>query len=133
MKNLTMGNMMKRDILEIYYRSLKRMMGSNGNVQICDVIEDAQRQHAPRFYISAAKAQWYISLMHRGMDLPVHIKTKVAMYDELYSRWLALGDESNHSIEVFEKLIEQPAPSFYVTKKTFRKLVYEALNERSLR
>lgn len=133
MEQQKIGSIMKRDILEAFFNSLSRMNESSGYVEVRDVIDDAFLQHAPRFYISAEKAQWYVSLLNRGMDIPVVLESKRAMYEEIYRRWRKLGNDNDHSIEIFERIILQPAPCFYVTKKTFRKLIYEARREKMKR
>lgn len=53
--------------------------------------------------------------------------TKAAMVDELHRRWKARG--AKHYVCLYE-IVEEPAPSFYISPSRFRRLVYLELRSK---
>ena len=129
----TKHDMLKRDILLVFNQTMERMCKGGANVLVGEIIAEAHKSQAPRFYVSPREAQEQTVRFLKGEHLNVRRRE---MYAEIARRYLEQKDRHNYgrtSIHIFEKIVEQPAPSFYLTFKSFRKILYEALNDSSLR
>ena len=73
--------------------------------------------------------------MVRKKRLPLVNKNKIEMYKELFRRYKNMREKDVHNRVInytaLEKIIEEPAPSFYLDTETFRCLLYKALRERN--
>ncbi|MBQ5664094.1 MAG: hypothetical protein IIV19_06675, partial [Bacteroidaceae bacterium] len=98
------------------------------------VIEKAASTKAPRFFVSFENARRFVSMLVRNKRLPLVNKNKVELYKELFRRYKKQRQEDFTSrvinYTLLEKIIEEPAPSFYLDTETFRCLLYKALRER---
>lgn len=96
----------------------------------CETVEEAferaAKEPAPKFFVSFPKAYRCVSELERH-GKRVTEPTKAAMVDELHRRWKAKGVK--HYI-CLEEIIEDPAPSFYITLPTFKRLVYLELRSK---
>lgn len=54
------------------------------------------------------------------------------MYKEIYRRYIKrIKETSEHyRFVILERIIEEPAPSFYLDEETFKGIVYRTLRER---
>ena len=84
---------------------------------------------APRFYVTFENARRFISMLSRKKKLPLINKNKVAMYKEIYQRYIKRVKDSSkrYKYVILEQIIEEPAPSFYLDEETFRGIVYKTL------
>lgn len=96
----------------------------------CETVEEAferaAKEPAPKFFVTFARAYRCVR------ELEVHGKrlkepTSAAMFDELHRRWKAKGVKHYAGLE---EIIEEPAPSFYITLSTFKRLVYLELRSK---
>ena len=55
------------------------------------------------------------------------------MYKEIYRRYIKQVKDCNKRYKylILEKIIEEPAPSFYIEEETFRGIIYRTLRERN--
>lgn len=122
----------RQDIVDTFYRTFKEMRKTRPFASLGEIIEQATRSSAPRFYVSFENARRFISLLIRGKELPIANKNKIAMYKEIYRRYKARVKNVNarYKYVVLENIIEEPAPSFYIDEETFRGIVYKTLRER---
>ena len=74
-------------------------------------------------------------MLVRKKSLPLVNKNKVELYKELFRRYKKYRQEdyTNKVINytLLEKIIEEPAPSFYIEEETFRGIIYRTLRERN--
>ncbi len=126
--------MRRNDVIETFFDTMKEVRKSNPLATQNEVIETAVNSKAPRFYVTFENARRYISLMMRKKRIPIVNKNKMAMYKEIYNRYIKRIQESSshYRYVILEKIIEEPAPSFYLDEDTFRGIVYKTLRERKI-
>lgn len=106
--------------LEAFYRVLPQCK------TVDEAFERAAKEPAPKFFVSFSRACRCVSELERN-GKRVTEPTKAAMVDELHRRWKAKGVK--HYV-CLEEIIEEPAPSFYISPSTFRRLVYLELRSK---
>lgn len=126
--------MRKKDVISAFFETMKEVRTSNPLATQNEIIEMAVKKNAPRFYVTFENARRYISLMTRKKHLPLVNKNKMEMYREIYNRYLKRIKEtsSHYRYVILEKIIEEPAPSFYLDEETFRGIIYKTLRERKV-
>lgn len=118
----------ENSIRNAYFSLLREMKTTCPLVTTEDVIEAMMSLPAPRFYTSLSTAQRIISRMYRGLQVRFSNKNKESMYNEILSRTkeaLKRGEIKNY-VDI-EKIIEQQAPSYYVTPVTMKTVVYQSI------
>lgn len=137
MKRESLHDTMKRDILNVYLASLLRMRRDNSSVRVLEVIDEASRSAAPRFYVCPRHAREIATRIIDGKPFPTPLSPlKVEMYNEIARRYVAIredGNDTRQPIFIFNEIVEQPAPSFYIAFSTFRNILYEAMNDPHIR
>lgn len=133
-ENKSVRNMRKKDVISAFFETMKEVRTSNPLATQNEIIEMAVKKNAPRFYVTFENARRYISLMTRKKHLPLVNKNKMEMYREIYNRYLKRIKEtsSHYRYVILEKIIEEPAPSFYLDEETFRGIIYKTLRERKV-
>lgn len=133
--NFSVAEMRKEAIIKTFFETLKNCRKSDPFVSLENIIHRAASTKAPRFFVSFENARRFVSLLVRKKRLPLVNKNKIELYKELYRRYkrLCQNDSENPVIHytALEKIIEEPAPSFYLDTETFRCLLYKALRERN--
>ena len=119
----------KKDVLNSFFESLKEVRKTKPYATQDDVIKHAAKMKAPRFYVTFENARRFISLLSRKKKLPLINKNKVAMYKEIYHRYMKRVKDSSkrYKYVILDQIIEEPAPSFYLDEETFRGIVYKSL------
>lgn len=118
----------ENSIRNTYFELLRDMKATCPLVTTEDVIEAMMSMPAPRFYTSLSTAQRIISRMYRGLYVRFSNKNKESMYKEILSRTKkALGRGDIKSYVDIEHILEQQAPSYYVTKVTMKTVVYQSI------
>lgn len=105
--------------LEAFYRVLPQPTAE-------EAFERAAEEPAPKFFVSFDRAYRCVSELERH-GKRVMEPTKAAMVDELHRRWRAKN--AKHYV-CLEEIIEEPAPSFYISLSTFKRLVYSELRSK---
>lgn len=133
--NNSVREMRKQDVINCFYESYKELKKSKPFATQNEVIEYAVRKKAPRFYVTFENARRFISLLSRKKRLPIVNENKLEMYKEIYRRYIKQVKESNKRYKylILEKIIEEPAPSFYLEEETFRGIIYKTLRNRNRR
>lgn len=131
-RNQSVRKMRKNDVTKAFFETMKNVRKSNPLATQNDVIEQALKCEAPRFYVTFENARRYISLMARKKQIPIVNKNKLEMYKEIYRRYLKRIRETSNQYRfiILERIIEEPAPSFYLDEETFKGIVYKTLRER---
>ncbi len=128
-KNGNVREIRKQDVLNSFFESLKEVRKTKPYATQDEVIKHAVKKKAPRFYVTFENARRFISMLARKKKLPLINSNKLAMYKEIYRRYMQrMKDESNrYKYVILEQIIEEPAPSFYLDEDTFRGIVYRTL------
>lgn len=133
--NSIIGDLRKKAIVETFFETLKNSRKTDPFATLEKIIEKAAGKNAPRFFVSFENARRFVSLMVRKKRLPLVNKNKIEMYKELFRRYKKMREKDVHNRVInytaLEKIIEEPAPSFYLDTETFRCLLYKALRERN--
>lgn len=128
-------NEAKKDaVIKTFFDTMKRMGKENPLVTNREIIERAAKSAAPRFFTTYETARRFVSLLIRKKRLPIVNKNKVAMYKEIYNRFMKMSRENIGKYgcyRLLENIIESPAPSFYMDCDTFQGVLYKTLRERS--
>lgn len=117
--------------LDDLYKKIVQNNNAEGRImsraEICKIIADSP---APRLYISPERARrlTFNFDKYRAPDNS-HKHGKAAMHAEFYRRYLELPKELR-SITNIERIIEQPAPSFYLSPHRIYKLLYKIYDRR---
>lgn len=85
---------------------------------------------ASRFWVSEERAAIVISAMAAGKSLTRMRSNKREMFEEIYRRFL-IERESHPKKSVYElvtKIVNQPAPKFYLTPRTVGEFIYRIKN-----
>ena len=132
---ITVGEMRKQAIIDTFFETMKNCRKIDPFASLEKIIEKAASTKAPRFFVSFENARRFVSMLVRKKRLPLVNKNKVEMYKELFRRYKKQRQEDFTSrvinYTLLEKIIEEPAPSFYLDTETFRCLLYKALRERN--
>ena len=132
---ITVGEMRKQAIIDTFFETMKNCRKIDPFASLEKIIEKAAATAAPRFFVSFENARRFVSMLVRKKRLPLVNKNKLEMYKELFRRYKKQRQEdfTNRVINytLLEKIIEEPAPSFYLDTETFRCLLYKALRERN--
>ena len=131
--NYSVREMRKQDVINSFYESYKKLKKSKPFATQNEVIEYAVKSEAPRFYVTFENARRFISLLARKKKLPIVNENKLEMYKEIYRRYIKQVKDSNKRYKylILEKIIEEPAPSFYLEEETFRGIIYKTLRNRN--
>ena len=93
----------------------------NPNLTIKQAVDIMVGLPAPKFFCSYEVAQRIISLIHRGKQPNIKNPYKLAMYKDLYAKWLEKYgrlEEKPLFKDTLPEVIQSEAPSFYVSKDT---------------
>ena len=124
--------MRKQDVINSFFDSLKELRKNRPFATQNEVIEHAAKKGAPRFYVTFENARRFISLLSRKKKLPLINSNKLEMYKEIYRRYMQQVKDSSKRYKyiILERIIEEPAPSFYLDEETFRGIIYKTLRKR---
>ena len=131
--NCSVREMRKQDVINSFYESYKELRKVKPFATQNEVIEYAVKSEAPRFYVTFENARRFISLLSRKKKLPIVNENKLEMYKEIYRRYMKQIKDCNQRYKylILEKIIEEPAPSFYLEEETFRGIIYKTLRKRN--
>ncbi len=116
----------RRDIFEAYEKALKHFGEMAKYISKDVIIEHAMTYKAPRFYISYEIARRSISDMTKGRSPRAHGPQKEKMYKDIFARFIESSKQEG-SFAILKQIIEEPADSFYISKKRFSRIVYQEL------
>lgn len=132
--NKTISESRKDAVVDIFFKTMKRLSKINPLVSQREIIEEAAKSSAPRFFTSYESARRLISLMARKKRLPIINKNRMEMYKEIYRRFINMSKENMSRYgryRILDNIIDSPAPSFYMDSDTFQGILYRTLRERS--
>lgn len=85
---------------------------------------------ASRFWVSEERAAIVISAMAAGKPMPRMRSNKCEMFEEIYRRYLLMREDypDKSVYELVTKIVNQPAPKFYLTPRTVGEFIYRIKN-----
>ena len=85
---------------------------------------------ASRFWVSEERAAIVISAMAAGKPMPRMRSNKREMFNEIYRRFVIMRQEfpDKSVYELVTKIVNQPAPKFYLTPRTVGEFIYRIKN-----
>ena len=85
---------------------------------------------ASRFWVSEERAAIVISAMAAGKPMPRMRSNKREMFEEIYRRYLLMREDypDKSVYELVTKIVNQPAPKFYLTPRTVGEFIYRIKN-----
>lgn len=127
-------DMRKKDVIESFFKSLKEVRKPRPFATQNEIIQHAMKGEAPRFYVTFENARRFVSMLMRKKKLPIINENKLAMYKEIYKRYIERVKDCSRRYKylILETIIEEPAPSFYLDHETFRDIVYRTIRKRQL-
>lgn len=114
------------DLMRVYRKQLKDARF----IIMPDIFELVANSPASRFWVSEERAAIVISAMWAGKPLPRMRSNKREMFEEIFHRF-CVERELNPSASVYElvaKIVNQPAPKFYLTPRTVGEFIYRIKN-----
>ena len=84
----TISDRRKQDVLKSFFESLKEVRKNRPYATQDEVIKHAVKSKAPRFYVTFENARRFVSLLSRKKKLPLINSNKLAMYKEIYRRYM---------------------------------------------
>lgn len=123
----TVREMRKQAVIETFYDTMSEMKKEDPLTTQGEIIEKAVKAEAPRFFVTFENARRFVSLMVRKKKLPIVNKNKLEMYKEIYRRYMQRIKDGVGQYLILEKIIEEPAPSFYLDEDTFRGIIYKTI------
>lgn len=128
----TLSDTRHNDVLQAFFNGIKEM--NQYSVTREDVIRNVMSKGAPRFYVTPEKAKLYISILDRGGDTKLTNPHKIAMYKEIYRRYKLYAQKHNvRGYGIVDDIICEPAPSFYISVRTFKNIIYTSYKKRKCR
>ena len=99
----------RQDIIDSFFHTLKEMRKTRPFITQNEVIEQAAKGSAPRFYVTFENARRFVSLLMRGKPLPITNRNKIAMYKEIYRRYKAREKncDNRYKYVILEDIIEE--------------------------
>lgn len=121
----TINKQKKEDVFKAYEKAIKDL-GDMATLVPKDVlIEKAMSYPAPKYYITLEVAIRNISMMFRGIQPDMRNPMKIDMYENIYNRFVSKKERKNY--RELEKIINSEAPSFYIEKRQFIRIINDKL------
>ena len=114
------------DLMRVYRARL-----AEASVIVMPVIFELVAQSpASRFWVSEERAAIVISAMVAGKPMPRMRSNKREMFTEIYRRYLVMREAcpDKSVYELVTKIVNQPAPKFYLTPRTVGEFIYRIKN-----
>lgn len=111
-------------------RAFRQQLALSKFIVMPNIFELVAESPASRFWVSEERATIVISAMIAGKQLPRMRHNKREMFDEIYRRFLIeRKDYPQKSVyELVSKIVNQPAPKFYLTPRTVGEFIYRIKN-----
>lgn len=118
-------------IKKAYFDAMKSLRTVMPYISTDEVIKEIMKKPAPRFFISYENARRIVSLMSRGKTIRIANENKRKMYTDLYDAYINCKSQMNiPGFCILKHIIEQEAPSYYVSLYTMRGIVYKSIKNK---
>ncbi len=114
------------DLMRVY----RQKLAEASMIVMPAIFELVAESPASRFWVSEERAAIVISAMAAGKSIPRMRSNKREMFEEIYRRYLIMQEEypDKSVYELVTKIVNQPAPKFYLTPRTVGEFIYRIKN-----
>lgn len=114
------------DILRVY----REKLASATFIVMPTIFELVAQSPSSRFWVSEERAAVVIAAMEAGKPLQRMRPNKREMFEEIYRRYRAMRKQcpDKSLCELAAKIVNQPAPKFYLTARTVGEFIYRIKN-----
>lgn len=120
-----------KDFLDSYTNVIKRYGKKAPYIKRDDLLLETILSPAKRFYVSEEQALRTISKILKGQSVVFKNILKKKMYDEILRRVMEKWDRDKEPlIYLLCRIINEPAPRFYINLKSARILYYKLLTHK---
>lgn len=116
----------RKDVYNAYKSSIAKFGDSARFVSKSTLFDEAMRMTAPRFYVTYERAARIISSFRKGIIPEINNPLKLEMYRDIYRLFV---ERSDGRIGSLRKILEMEAPSFYIDKRHFVRLIRQSLKK----
>lgn len=110
--------------------ALYKAMSENPDKKVLELFDIARKMEAPSFYVTFDDARRLVSMLDRGLELPLKNENKKRMYQELYNRLKKKRGDKKLCYQLLEEIITSPAPEFYMDAETFKQVFYKTIRNK---
>lgn len=110
--------------------ALYKAMSENPGKEILELFDIARKMEAPRFYVTFDNARRIVSMLDRGLELPLKNENKKRRYEELHRRLKRKRGDKKKCYQLLEEIIASPAPEFYMDAETFKQVFYKTIRNK---
>ena len=114
----------RNDVYNAYKESIAKFGDSARFVSKSTLFDEAMRMKAPRFYVTYERAARIISSFRKGIIPNMSNQLKLEMYRDIYRIFV---ERTDGNIRSLRNLLEMEAPSFYIDKRHFVRLIRQSL------
>ncbi|MCD8266130.1 MAG: hypothetical protein LUC33_03140 [Prevotellaceae bacterium] len=116
-----------RELVRIYHRLLRENPAAGAG----ELMRELALAPSPRFWITEERAADVMRQMRRGRwESSVHVCQRRRMFEEIKrrcERMMAAGDDLRTAVR---RVVNSPAPEFYLTEGSVRTILYRELRRR---
>lgn len=109
------------------YLAYRTVLANNDFSTQREAIQAAIKSQAPQFFLPSKALSLHIGRMKRGLPPQNPSSSTGRKLEELYRRYLNFlvtnPDTNLRHYEICEMLIEQPAPEFYISAETAKRII----------
>lgn len=111
-------------------RAYRQQLSQTTVIIMPTIFKSVAQSPSSRFWVSEERATAVISAMAAGKPMPRMRANKREMFLEIYRRFILMRQQHpNKSVfELVTKIVNQPAPKFYLTPRTVGELIYRIKN-----
>lgn len=114
--------------------AFNRILSSGDKPSVNEACLRVAQSPSPRFWVSPERATIVVGAMLAGRPMPRMRQSKRDMFNEIFSRFNAMRAAAP-GISIYDAvsvIINQPAPSFYLSARTVALFVYRAIRNRNV-
>ena len=112
------------DVYHAYKRSIAKFGDSARFVSKSTLFDEAMKMTAPRFYVTYERAARIISSFRKGIIPNITNPLKMEMYRDIYKLFV---ENTDGKIRSLRSVLDMEAPSFYIDKRHFVRLIRQSL------
>lgn len=116
-----------RDLIRAY----RQLVRESGRIYLPEICRKLVNMPSERFWVSEERASIVISDMIKGRSIEMMTPNKREMYEEIYARVMELRKENPDATvyELVSRVVDGPAPKFYLTPKSAKVIISKIKSE----
>ena len=115
---------------ECVVNALYKAISENPDKKILELFDIARKFPAPYFSVTFDNARRFVSMLDRGLELPIVNENRKAMYKELHRRLNKARGDKEKCYQLLNDIIDSPAPEFYMDVETFKQVFYKTIRSK---